>query len=79
MNICRNSSQLTDKLYSKLSPVTTETSVANVEKEWLHFFRTTFNDCDIAIIRNNGNFDNTSWPKRISKFAFRILTGFPET
>ena len=71
MKKCRNGSQ-SNTLHSKLSPVTTDTSVANVQKEWLNFFRTTFNNCDIPIIRKNENFDNTTWPKRISNWFNRL-------
>ena len=77
MKKCQNGSQ-SNKLLTKLSTVTTDTSVVNVEKEWLNFFRTTFNNCDIAIIKNNANFDNSNWPKRISNWFNQLSRGFDQ-
>lgn len=65
---CQNGDQ-SGELHSQISSTIFDPSdIEGVKTHWLDFFRTAFNNCNIYIIRKHGNFDNTSWPRRISSW-----------
>lgn len=65
---CLNGDQSGELHYKINSSIFDTNNLNQVKTEWLGFFRHAFNNCDLHIIRENGDFDGTNWPKRISSW-----------
>jgi len=72
MKKCKNGDQSGELHYKVSSTIFEVDQIENVKREWLSFFRTAFNNCDIHIIRVYGDFDATNWPKRISSWFTQL-------
>lgn len=68
---CKNGDQ-SEELHSQIShSVFDINDIEKVENAWMGFFRTAFNNCELPITKN-GDFDTTSWPRRIERWFTKL-------
>jgi len=72
MSKCKNGDQ-SGELHNQIShSVFDVNDIDQVERAWMGFFETAFNNCQLPIIIKNGSFENTNWPRRITRWFLKL-------